>query len=209
MSQYSSVHIPTLCSLGPRPFVMTGYFVQWLQGHFAELANLTDRDLAQTNTQFLWTPGRASEIYIGSYTDFDPAKIEKRPSIIVKRNAFQTRREGIGNRMMGTFPTSGYSHFANTWTGSHTFFCLSGQGAEAEKLAGEVFCELLEFGSEVRRTLNLLRFEVMETGDLAILQEARENFVVPISVAYAFEHAWILRPSTPKVRRINLSLLAP
>jgi hypothetical protein len=210
MSQYVSDHIPTLCSMGPRPFVMTGYFVQWMQAHFANLANLTDRDLAQTNTQFLWEPGRASELRIASYTDFDPQKLEKRPAIIIKRNGFKTRgRDGINNRMMGTFPRTGFAHFANNWTGSHTFFCLAGRGAEAEKLAAEVYLELLEYGSEVRRTLNLLRFEVMETGDLAILQEARENFVVPVAVAYSFEHAWVVRPSTPKVRQINLSLLAP
>jgi hypothetical protein len=209
VSQYASVTIPTLCSLGPRPFTMTGFLVQWLRAHFVSLANLTDRDLAQTNTQFLWTPSRSTELLIESYTNYDPVAIEKRPAVIVKRGSFRAQRLGINNQMMGTQTIDGQSQFGNAWLGTHSFFCLAGKGPETEKLAAEVFCELLEFSSEVRRTLNLLRFEVMEVGELAILEEASENFVVPVTVAYAFEHSWVLRPSSPRLRKIDLSVLAP
>lgn len=209
MSQYASATVPTLRSLGPLPFVMTGFLVQSLRAHFVSLANLTDRALALDNTQFLWTPGPQSPVMIESFTNYDPTKIEHRPTLVVKRNNFKSQRLGINNQMMLTQPNNGQNQYANAFLGSHTVFCLSGKGPEAERLGAEVFCELLEFSSVIRQTLNLLRFEVMEVGDLAILEESSENFVVPVNVAYAFEHAWVLRPSSPRLRKIDLSVLAP
>jgi hypothetical protein len=50
-----------------------------------------------------------------------------------------------------------------------------------------------------------MRFAVAEVGELAILEEGRQNYVVPITVAYTVQEFWLIRQEAPKVNRIDLA----
>jgi hypothetical protein len=95
--------------------------------------------------------------------------------------------------------------------GSHTLFCLAGEGGEVEVLGAEVFRELLGFSSLIRRTLDLTRFGVSELGPVHELQESTENYAVPITVAYASTLTWSIEQDAPKLKRfvLSASMLAP
>jgi hypothetical protein len=82
----------------------------------------------------------------------------------------------------------------NLIQGSHTLFCISGESAEVEILAHEVWKELMQFGPYARKKFNLLRFVVSDCEDPAILEEATENFVVPVVVSYGIQDSWQLYP---------------
>ncbi len=179
--------LPHLCSVGPRPQVLTAIFRRWMTGHFESLANIEHKSLEG----YIWRPDiKTTGIYISTNTMYDPEAAGNRPAVILKRNGWKNLRLGIDNRMMGIEAADGHSYYSNYWQGSHTFFCLAGEGAEAEILAAEVFRELNQFGPFVRPRIGLHRLEVVEVGEVFLLEESSENFAVPVNVAYVWEEAW-------------------
>jgi hypothetical protein len=197
-----------ICQLGPRPLVVTGWLKIWLQNHFAVQAYIEDQSGAVYKS--LWQPDFSkSRISIESVTIFKPETVEQRPAIIIKRNSWKHIRIGIDNRLMWELKKDGSTQYCNLWQGSHTLFCATGDGAETEKLAAEVFRELNEFGPSIRRILDLIRFEVMEVGELhKIKTNARENFAVPITVAYAYREDWIVKQTAP-INKLDLATFQP
>jgi hypothetical protein len=204
--QFDSNWVSLLCTAGPRPLITTGWLRLWLTGHF-QLANLEDQ--SQAVQHMLWTPVSTTGIMIESITRWLPEMTEKRPAVIIKRNPWKRIRLGIGDKMLGLTELDGQGVYANAWQGSHTLFCITGKGAETELLAAEVYREMNEFGPVFREVLDLLRFEVSEVGDLMILDEARQNFVVPIVVAYAFVEGWRIRREVPVLKTASVTLLTP
>jgi len=199
-----------ICELGPRPLVVTGWLKVWLQGHFYTLSQIEDQESTALR-KALWKPEcDTTGIAIESVTKWTPELTEKRPAVIIKRNSWRHVRLGIDDRMFFTLEKDWQNRYTNVWQGSHTLFCIAGDGAEAEKLAAEVFRELNEFGPIIRIILDLMRFEVMEVGEITKLkQNARENFVVPITVTYAYREEWMVRQEGPKFKRLDLAVFQP
>jgi hypothetical protein len=198
-------HYSSPCSFGLTPILMTGFLIQWIGDHFSRRQNIEHPELRDV----LWRANTRNGILIASITDWKPAAVENRPAVIVKRNAWQPERLAIDDRL--TPSGDGYEHYCMLMRGSHTIFCLAGEGGEVEVLGAEVFRELLTFCSIIRRTLDLKRFSVSELGPVHELQEATENYAVPITVAYASELDWRIEQDAPMLKRFVLSanLLAP
>lgn len=202
--QYLQETPSALCSLLPRPLLLTGFFRDILMRHFAERDQIEAPELQQ----LIWQQGEQTNILIESIHRWVPELTERRPAVVIKRNAYTNRRRGIGDRQqLPSADTFGNPHYATFWVGSHTLFCIGGSGAQAELLATEVQRELTEFGPVIRRTLNLHRFQVTEVGAIAELEEATENFVVPVTVGYAYEQVWSLAKQAPTLRTVSLSNL--
>ena len=199
-----------ICELGPRPLVVTGWLKVWLEGHFFTLSQIEDQHSTALR-KALWTTNcDTTGIAIESVTKWTPELTEKRPAVIIKRNSWRHVRLGIDDRMFFTVDKDWQNRYTNLWQGSHTLFCIAGDGAETELLSAEVFRELNEFGPIIRKILNLMRFEVMEVGEITKLkQNARENFVVPITVAYAYREEWMVRQEGPKFKRLDLKTFQP
>jgi len=198
-------HFSTPCSFGLTPLLMTGFLIQWLGNHFSQRPNIEHPDLRD----LLWRANTRNGILIASITNWNPKAVEKRPAVIIKRNAWQPERLGIDDRLTPT--GDGYEHYSILMRGSHTIFCVAGEGGEVEILGAEVFRELLMFASLIRRTLDLKKFSVGELGPVHELQEATENYAVPITVAYASGLVWSIEQDAPKLKRLVLSArqLAP
>jgi hypothetical protein len=198
-------HFSSVCSLGLTPILMTGALMQILGDHFARRENIEHPSLRD----YLWRANIKDGILIADVTAWDPTNVEHRPAVIVKENAWQAHKLAIDNRLVPT--PDGYEHFTTLMIGSHTLFCLAGEGAEAKILGSEVVLELLEFSSTIRRDLDLVSFSVAELGPVFKLKEATENFAVPVTVAYASNLTWAIEPDAPKLKRFVLSanLLAP
>ena len=203
---YIGNSVASICATGQRPLLMTGAIVQWLRQHFSSGTNLEDHELNLPNTEYVWTPNReTSKISIESYTRWDPSLVENRPALIVKRNAWQFIRLGIANRSMGEARKDGSRVYTNAWAGSHTIFVIAGEGAECEKLVAEVYRELNQFSPVMRNSLNLAKLQLAEIGEMRLLEEASENFIVPISLAYAFFEDWKITSSSPPLRGAKYS----
>jgi hypothetical protein len=176
----------------PRPLLTTGILIQWMRQHFTNPANIENPMLREA----LWTADIATTgIVIDSVFKWNPAQTEMRPGIFVKRNPWKILRYGIDDRKMvgvnNGCCVSTNTRIHNTMCqGSHTLFCITGESAEAELLAAEVYRELMEFGPVARAVFNFLRFTVTDVGEPSILEEATEIFVVPVVVSYGAQDVW-------------------
>lgn len=205
MTELRVDQVSSLCSLGMRPLLMTGFLRQNLMEHFAEKDQIEDASLKD----YLWKSSADSGILIESITRWKPSEAAARPALIIKRGAWRVERKGINDQHLGYNNLEGYDRYSTFMTGSHTIFCIALTGAECEKLAAEVYRYLVTFSPIIRRELNLQRFVVAEVGPLNELDESDEHFVVPVSVTYSHEDAWTLKPQAPKLKRIVLKLFEP
>lgn len=190
----------------PQDLLITGLIRNVLMNHFSSPRYVEAPDLKH----LLWRDTDASDIMIESVHRWNPAMSEKRPAIIVKRNDVENRRLGVGDLRQGQPADKyGHPHYVTCWVGSHTAFCIAPTGAQAEILGTEVQRELTEFGPVIQSSINgMLRFNVLRRSGLAKLEEARENWVVAVTIGYAYEERWIIRKQAPLLRAISLSLLS-
>ena len=185
----------------PRPQLVTGVLVSWLRQHFSVAPNIEDPKLEST----LWAADiKTTGIIVDSVYRWQPALTEHRPGVLIKRGPWKVLRLGIDDRKMGGSDITS-RQYVNAIQGSHTIFCISGAPAETEILAAEVYRELVQFGPLFRKTFGFLRFQVTDVGEVSILEEARENFVVPITIAYAADEAWEIVENAPPLKEIRLS----
>lgn len=199
LDQFSS-----FCSLGPRPFLMTGFLRQWMTSHFSAETQIEHPELRS----LVWQKNITTEILIESITKWKPELTGKRPAIMIKRNDWQVVRWGIGNRMLGDDGSDlGYEHFAVGLVGSHTFFCISSEAQVAEVLGCEVYRELMRFSPVIQRALDLKRLELSGIGALFEIEEELEHYAVPITIMYGLEDKWVLLPHAPHIKTIKLSAL--
>lgn len=201
--------IPSLCSILPRPHLMTGFFRDWFQKHFGDSQNIEAPELRGLLWQAVREAGQCQNILIDSVTRWNPADTEKRPAILIGRNDWEVVRAGIDDRRQGDVALSGSKLYTCFVKGSHTLFCLGTNGTAAEILSAEVYREMMQFGPAIRQRLDLMRFQVVGVGALFQVEESAEHFAVPVTVAYAAREDWELRPSAPAVKTIGLSLFLP
>ncbi len=199
----SDVTPDNLCSLGQRPYLMTGGLVQAMRQHFAARDLIADPVLKEC----VWTPEQDSGIVVESITRWLPDVSNRRPAIVVKRNDFSVLSLGINDELQGWYSADGNEYYTTFLRGSHTMFCLANEAGECERLGCEVYREFIQFGGVLRRYLQLLKFKVAECGQLSRLEEAAGGYAVPVSVAYAFEESWIIQPNAPRLKRISLAAI--
>lgn len=193
--------VSNLCARGWRPLMLTGLLRDLLVTHFQPRL-IADADLRS----FIWREDAAeTKILIESVHRWRGELANFRPALLVKRNAYRNLRLGIGDRN-GT-DGRGMARYSTFWVGSHTVFCLHESGAGADILATEVQAELTEFAPEVRQKLGLKKWSPTEVGEIAQLEEARDTFVVPVTVGWAYEQNWTLELESPKLRRVSLTTL--
>lgn len=217
----------SLCTTGHPANVLTGILLNLLREHFANADNLEyngqnefttaegTKPLNQLQSK-LWTPNNTTTgIQIQSVWDYNSQDIQRRPALYVKRNALQTQRLGINDGFTVNSkrdPKTGKvlavqgEYKSLMILGSHTVFCVGSTGAEAELYGMEVFSHLVGFAQLIREEMNFNRFMVMECGEVAILDEFEEHFVVPIVVAYAFGWSWRINKVAPWLKTLAIAL---
>jgi hypothetical protein len=188
-----------LCELMPRPLLITGILVQWMRQHFTDPKNIENPLLKHS----IWSSELSeTRIAIDSIFKWDPAHTEARPGIFVKRGPWKVLRYGIDDRkMVGVNDARCTREYNAMCQGSHTLFCIAGESGEVELLAAEIYRELMEFGPVARKLFGFLRFTVTDVGEPSILEEATENFVVPVVVSYGVQDVWTVCPPALQGKR--------
>lgn len=181
---------------------MQGALRQVLIQHFMDSRNILNGTLRKALARDgVWSEGANTGLYIESLHKWRPELTESRPAIILSEGEWKWKRMGIGDKST-TDPRSGIRTFGGYWYGTHTFFAVANNGAEAQILAWEVAKLMLWFGPEITDKLGLHRFVPVAVGKVSALAEATENYVVPVSVAYVVEEAWSLQEDAPRLKRI-------
>ena len=200
--------ISDLCEAGLRPHVVTGILRQLLISHFADPGNIVDTQLRNKFKES--GPWKVDEnglndsgILIESITRWTPNSANKRPAILIKRNAWEWARLGIGDRA-GINAYEGSSSYTGLWQGSHSLYCIAAWGLETELLATEVVRFLMHFSPWIREQLDFKKFGITQVGGIGEVQEVVQGFAVPVTVGYMDEESWTLQPAAPRLKRIVL-----
>jgi hypothetical protein len=186
------------------PLKLSGWLRQWLIQHFSVASNITFTDLQQR----IWKSDETTGILIEDVGRWRPELTEKRPALILKRQRLQGLQIGIGNRMMGGGPVDNTrERFSVLFRGAHSIFCLAGEPGEVELLAAETYREILHFAPKHVERLGLVKITPPVIEAMGILEEASQNFVVPISFSYAFWDSWEIVPKdTSLLKKADLAL---
>lgn len=185
-----------------RPILMTGLLRQLLIKHFADMLNIEDPDLKAHSYPAIWRDDLETGILIESNTRWRGALAEKRPAILIKRNEVKNVRLTVND--LNKTDSRGFQHFVTMWVGSHTLFVIFETGASVEGLATEVQRELTEFGPAIVEQLALHKFQVLSMGEIGELEEATENYVVPVTVGWAYQEAWKLEPEALTLMGVDI-----
>lgn len=203
----------------PSPLAMTGFLREYLAAHFAAPRSLDEvrlfgetgdplKPTGQLSSPDDGTPGEP--IVIESITNWVAKSTDRRPAIVIRREDWTVQRMGINDELhAGPLHPDGTVHYSVLLPGAHTLFCIHRSGASAEMLASEVFRELVQFRSAVRRELNLMTFGVAGVGRLVKLEEPKEHYAVPVTVAYVCQLNWRLTPAAPKLKSVRFSATRP
>ena len=183
-----------------RPIALTGLFRQLLITHFSAPDNIEEPDLREA----IWQEGDKTGILVESVHRWLGGSVEKRPAVVIKRNAMRNVRLTIND--MAKVDQRGFEHFVTLWTGSHSLFCINGTGAGTELLATEVQRELTQFGPAIRTGLGLQKYQVLDVGEIGELEESTQNYVIPIVVGWAYQETWQLRSDALTLMGVTLSL---
>lgn len=195
-----SMRLSQLAHAGWRPLLLTGLIRNLLTCRF-QPQNISQRDLVR----YVWRPGLDTGILIESIYRWRGTLAEKRPAILIKRNAFSNYRLGLGDSIGRN--EDGDLTFTTAWVGSHTVFCLHGNGAAVELLALETQRQLTHYAPVLMPKLQLLNFTVLEVGAITEVEEAKEDFAIPITVGWAYTESWVLQQEVPRLSGLKLSTL--
>jgi len=133
------------------------------------------------------------QVLIESACSWTPDRAMGRPAILVKANAWEESRMGIGDSAY-TSPSSGDKRKSRFISGTHTFFCIGTTEPQTELLAREVSLYLSQFAELIQKESCFHRFEVVQLAEINILEESDQHFVIPVVVAYQLESSWKLMP---------------
>jgi len=183
---------------------MTGLLRQKLIEHFANVRNIEDPALREGPSPAVWREILPTGIMIETVHRWRGDLVEKRPAVLVNRNAYRNLRVGIGDRHVAD--GLGWEHYTTLWVGSHTLFCIHGSGASCEILATEVQRELTEFAPAIVQQLGLHKFQVTEVGAIGEVEEARQNYVVPITIGWAFQQTWKLETAALPLAAVSFEV---
>ena len=192
-----------LCAIRGRWRYLETFFVDVLEQLFMTPAILEEPSLRE----LLWSGDQTAAIFIGTHYAWQPIQTKTRPAVITKRNALVSQDIGIGgNRGQGNpVNEDGNPVLTQLWVGSHTLFCMASRGAQAEILGQEVERHFVSFAPVLSEVAGFVRFRVLQVGELSVLEESHETFVVPITVGYAIQEVWTLAQATARLRAIQMS----
>lgn len=219
--------VSSLCTTGHPANVLTGVFVRLLREHFMAASNL---EFNGVNTlgkreleQYLWVPNaegdvdvERSRIQIDAVWKYNSQDIQNRPALYVKRNPFQYQQLALNHGWVVNPMRSEAGEVSRipgeiqsvAVMGSHTIFCVGGTGAEAELLGQEVSQHLVGFASVLRADLELHKLLVTEVGEVAVLDESQEHFVVPVVIGYIAIPTWRINAEAPWLKTIAIDTRA-
>lgn len=214
----------SLCSSLQPPSYMNGALLRLMQEHFSDAANLLYNGTGEKTKQleaYTWSANdndyvdpRNTKIKIQMVTDYDTRDTARNPAIYLKRNKWQTQRVAISDGRSPQVIRNAENKivevrgdkYTRQIMGSHTYFAIAKEGAQAELMGNELFDFLVSFAPLIQKDLKLHRFEVNEIDGVGVLEEATDRFVVPVVVAYSFFWTWRLEASAPFLKSIGIDM---
>jgi len=205
----------SLCTTGLQPHIITGIFLQLLREHFAD----PERIVSPYLKSCVWvakdgdkvTPDTENtKILIDPVYRWNLKSTQMRPGIVIKRNQLTPKPMGIGQSAAfglgeDDYPEAG-THYSLLQVGSHTVFCIATDGGAVEVLSTEVSRYLYQFAPVLMQEFGFNTFDVVQIGEVSVLEESSEHFVVPIVLQYSYIDRWLLAKQEPRLKRVSIDV---
>ena len=201
-----TINTDYLCENGWQPLLITGFLRDLLVRQWSDAGNIVSPD----NKQYVWSEGQTTGILIESVYRYRADLVEKRPAIMIKRNSFRNMQTGFSGQIFGAGMTAyenekgAISRHTTLFAGSHTLFCIHGTGASTEILAAEVMAHVVACLYPIRQHLGLRQFSVTEVGAIQEIEESSENYVIPITIGWGYEHTWQLKLESMPLQDVSI-----
>ena len=193
----------TFCRLRFSPLLATGVILGLLREHFGNPTAIVDPMLLSC----VWRLDDSTAMMIETCTNDALAMIQKRPAILIRRNAIRPKREGLDDELKSLTGERGRDYVI-TLHGSHTVFCITGKPGHTETLANETAMYLLQSAPLIRGSLCFKGdFKLDEIGELGVIDGLGGQYVVPVTFSYVTDFAWSISPDRPMLRRIDIKML--
>lgn len=188
-----------LCLGGMTDELITGMTVNLLRRHFTVWKNLEDPYLQKED--FAWKKGEDRGVLIDALEDWEPGAASHRPALLIRLNDVDDERIAIGDKV--SEDDQGNAAYTTLCVGSNTVVCLAGNAREAKALASEVRRQLRWFGNPISRVARLVRWRVLKKGQAVQVQESTDNWMVPVTVGWAYTESWTLTQVARPLRRVE------
>jgi hypothetical protein len=192
-----------MCARNWQPWIIGGMLKGVLEQHF-QCESIENPSL----NKLVWRPTVGTGILIVNDYNWTPELANKRPAIVIKRNASRFTRVGLGDKQ-GSEGFGSVTHHTALWVGSHTVFCIGAIPLAADILGCEVQRELTEFSPAMMQpdVLNLTSAAALELGEAIELEEYQEAYAVPVTFGWAYQQNWRMEREAPVLRRVKMSTI--
>lgn len=184
----------TIEKIRKTPLVVTGIFLELLKAHFRV-----------NSDQFRYTDDKTeTRVIIEPAYNWDSTHVQKRSAIYIKRGAFSFSRIAINDQQSKDLrdSTTEYTLRVNLPV---TCMIISKVSGEVERLAEETSEVLLAFKEQIRQDFGFKRFDVVQVGEIGLLEESHEFYAVPIVVSTEFTESWIVQIEALKLQQVIVS----
>jgi hypothetical protein len=187
------------------PYVLTGYFVQFVRAHFGDSRNVFNPDLVG----YMWNADDTlSKILIEPAFKHKVTNTQQRPAVLVRRGPVQPFYPGFGDGQHTSHFESNGSHVGVDFTaivkGTHILECIGQSGGEAEAIGWEMFKTLSGYKLVLKKDANLGKFIVSEVSPVQKWDENKESWIVTVNLTWAYSFDWTLVQEAPILKKIGL-----
>jgi hypothetical protein len=175
------------------PEVIQGTLISFLRQFWSNPDNMELPDMRQ----HVW---REDESQSGILIDDIASRVnnfaQKRPAVLLKGGSLERKELLLRSRELRV----------DIWHGRMTLFCLGANPGQTNHVATTVFTLLNAFKDNIRQALCCHDFSVTGRGELGVLKEANDAFIIPVLIEYEYELAWTVVEEGPGLRKLRLRL---
>jgi len=188
------------------PYVLTGFFVQWVRALFKNEDNITNNKLKG----YLWDEDPTiSKITIAPSFKDNSSTERRHPAIYVKRGSITHQTPGMQGGLY-TLHTGegGFSRgkeLSSIMSGSHNFTCSGDTEAEAENIGIEIFESLSKFSAAIKTSANLGVFWVSSLSETQKAPGGKDYWVCSVKTTWHYSFDWTLDRDAPILKEIGYS----
>jgi len=188
------------------PYMLTGFFVQWVRSLFKRSENIMNDKLKD----YTWDEDtKVSRITIDPAFQDNPETERRRPGVYVKRTGVTQTTPGMkGGLHTVHVDDAGFfhgKHLSTVLSGGHRFICLGNTEAESENIGLEVFNNLLRYTAAVKNVGGLGVFWVEALSETQHAGNGKDYWICNIITRWHYTFNWTLDRDAPILKEIGFN----
>ena len=188
------------------PYMLTGFFVQWIRSLFKDADNILNSLLKG----YVWDDSaKITKITIDPSFKDNSDDERRRPGIYIKRlpvtQSTPGMKGGLHTVHVGGDGFFRGKHLSTILSGGHSFTCLGDTEAAAEAIALEVFDNLLRYSAAIKEVGNLGVFWVEQITDTQHAAEGKDYWICSINTKWHYTYNWTLDKDAPILKEIGFN----